>query len=218
MGRELQKKKNRSSISKVKHKPKSKKHPVRGNAIVAANWNQSQTLSQNYHRLGLTRKLNSLTGGTEPHASNKNPTTATQKDAFPITNKTTTKALIPSEAQIERDPNTGFILRVLHTPSSNPLNDPLNDISDTQATAIDTMNAEPAAERTGIIALLEQQASFEKKKPPRKQSEMEKEWIGRLVSKWGTDILKMSRDMELNPMQQSEGDIRRRVERWHHGQ
>lgn len=38
MGRELQKKKNRSSTSKVKHKPKSKKLNVRGNAIVAANW------------------------------------------------------------------------------------------------------------------------------------------------------------------------------------
>jgi nucleolar protein 16 len=39
MGRELQKKKNRSSIAKVKSKTKSKKlvNP-RGNAIVAANW------------------------------------------------------------------------------------------------------------------------------------------------------------------------------------
>ena len=38
MGRELQKKKNRSSISKVKHKSKSKRLNVLGNAIVAANW------------------------------------------------------------------------------------------------------------------------------------------------------------------------------------
>lgn len=38
MGRELQKKKNRSSIPKVKHKPKSKKLSVRGNTIVASNW------------------------------------------------------------------------------------------------------------------------------------------------------------------------------------
>jgi len=38
MGRELQKKKSRSSIPKVKHKPKSKRLNVRGNAIVASNW------------------------------------------------------------------------------------------------------------------------------------------------------------------------------------
>ena len=38
MGRELQKKKNKSSISKVRHKPKSKKVPIKGNAVVARNW------------------------------------------------------------------------------------------------------------------------------------------------------------------------------------
>jgi len=38
MGRELQKKKNRSSINKVKLKPKSKKVNPLGNPIVAANW------------------------------------------------------------------------------------------------------------------------------------------------------------------------------------
>lgn len=38
MGRELQKKKNRSSIPKVKHKPKSKRVNPLGNAIIAANW------------------------------------------------------------------------------------------------------------------------------------------------------------------------------------
>jgi len=39
MGRELQKKKNRSSIPKIKLKPKSKKrtNPL-GNPIIAANW------------------------------------------------------------------------------------------------------------------------------------------------------------------------------------
>ena len=38
MGRELQKKKNRSSLHKIKHKPKSKKLNIRGNPIVARNW------------------------------------------------------------------------------------------------------------------------------------------------------------------------------------
>src|SRR5579862_1244662 len=38
MGRELQKKKNRSSNPKVRRKPKSKRVNVLGNPIVAANW------------------------------------------------------------------------------------------------------------------------------------------------------------------------------------
>jgi len=37
MGRELQKKKNRSSIAKVQRKPKSKKK-ILNNPIIAANW------------------------------------------------------------------------------------------------------------------------------------------------------------------------------------
>ncbi|KAI9705080.1 MAG: Nucleolar protein 16 [Candelina mexicana] len=207
MGRELQKKKNRSSISKVKHKPKSKKHPILGNAIVAANWDQSLTLSQNYHRLGLTRKLNAPTGGTEP----KPVHSAAQKDALNITNKAP-QAIIPTEAHIDRDPDTGAILRVLHPPSSsNPLNDPLNNITSPPP----SQDVNPAQRPpTNIVAQLEQQASLAKKKPVRKQSEREREWIERLVGRWGTDIAGMRRDGELNPMQQSEGDIRRRIERW----
>jgi nucleolar protein 16 len=38
MGRELQKKKKRSSTNKVRMKPKSKKVNPLGNAIIAANW------------------------------------------------------------------------------------------------------------------------------------------------------------------------------------
>jgi len=38
MGRELQKKKNRSGNAKIKLKPKSKRVNPLGNAIIAANW------------------------------------------------------------------------------------------------------------------------------------------------------------------------------------
>ena len=38
MGRERQKKKNKSSFPKVKLKPKSKKLDIKGSHLVAANW------------------------------------------------------------------------------------------------------------------------------------------------------------------------------------
>jgi hypothetical protein len=46
MGRELQKKKKRSSIPKVRMKPKSKRVNPLGNAIIAANWYFSPHFSQ----------------------------------------------------------------------------------------------------------------------------------------------------------------------------
>jgi hypothetical protein len=49
MGRELQKKKKRSSIPKIKLKPKSKKVNPLGNAIIAANWYHPSSSSHLLH-------------------------------------------------------------------------------------------------------------------------------------------------------------------------
>lgn len=68
MGRELQKKKNRSGNPKVRQRSSKKpngKAVILNNALIAANWDKKQTLAQNYARLGLARKLNGSTGGVE---------------------------------------------------------------------------------------------------------------------------------------------------------
>ena len=69
-----------------------------------------------------------------------------------------------------------------------------------------------------IITQLEAQAAHEEemllKKRPRHQSSREEEWITRLVEKHGDDIKAMVRDKKLNPMQQTEGDIGRRLKKW----
>ena len=49
------------------------------------------------------------------------------------------------------------------------------------------------------------------------QSQREREWIERLVGKWGDDWGGMFRDRKLNPHQQTEGDLKRRVEIWKSG-
>lgn len=178
--------------------------------------NQSLTLSQNYRRLGLTSKLNSRTGGVEKTASalsNSSKPTSTDKDAFSIASKTPT-TLIPTEARVERDPTTGAILRVIHPSSGNdnPLNDPLNDLSEEESDQI--MEDRGQDRSRGIIPELEQQALMEAPKKPRQQSKGEGEWIEKLVEKYGEDYRGMLKDRKLNPYQQSEGDIRRRVKRW----
>lgn len=132
------------------------------------------------------------------------------QDPLSVASKLPT-TLQPSEARVERDPATGSILRVIYPPreNSNPLNDPLNDLSDVEdAKTIDDIAS------SHVVRLLEEQASMEVKKRPRQQSAREEEWIAVLVERHGDDYGGMMRDQKLNPYQQSEGDLRRRVNKW----
>ena len=233
MARPLQKKKNKSSLPRVRQKPKSKRLNIKSNPIVAANWytlpllpfqphkiltslqyrDQHLTLSQNYHRLGLSSKLNAHTGGTE-HKVTKSQT---QRSALAIPSSKAPKTLGNTEVKVLRDPETGAIISVQPSPSQtqrankNPLNDPLNDLSASE----EEEDADDAPEaQAGIIPQLEESAKWTKRKRPRVQSQREREWCGRLVERWGDDWGGMVRDRRLNPMQQSEGDLRRRVGVW----
>ncbi|KAH8679668.1 ribosome biogenesis protein Nop16 [Tricladium varicosporioides] len=217
MGRELQKKKKRSSIPKIKLKPKSKRINPLGNPIVAANWRQEETLAQNYRRLGLTSRLNSATGGIEKLRPGVESKTSTI-NKLAISNAIP-KQLEPTEAKVERDPETGKIIRVIHASNPNPLNDPLNDIEDEDLGMEDDGEefngfGGEKPEKNEIVRQLEEMASRVPDKVERKQSEREQEWIGRLVAKYGDDCKKMSRDRRLNPMQQTEADLRKRIGKW----
>ncbi|PNS13909.1 hypothetical protein CAC42_1400 [Sphaceloma murrayae] len=238
MGRERQKFKNRSSVSKVKHKPKSKKKLLH-NPIIAANWNQKETLSQNYKRLGLTSRLNHTAGGTEKLISslpnedeedddddeNEKPSkTSKTRDMLNINAKLPTH-LDVSEVRVVRDPETGAIISVLDEDmkKANPLRDPLNDLSDSEGEGWEGFVNEHglidgAKQKqdgtTEVVRRLEEEAARPVAKRERWQSEREKEWIESLVNKYGEDYAKMSRDIKLNPMQQSEGDIKKRIRKW----
>ncbi|KFY63175.1 hypothetical protein V496_04142 [Pseudogymnoascus sp. VKM F-4515 (FW-2607)] len=211
MGRELQKKKNRSSIPKVKHKPKSKRVNPLGNAIIAANWDSKQTLTQNYTRLGLASRLNAATGGTEKKISASSTAgTLAITSALPTT-------IAPQTARVERDA-AGKIVKVIHshTKKANPLNDPLNDLESEDEDAMEGFEgfADEEEEGNDIVKQLEEQALRVAEKKPRKQSVREQEWCQRLSEKWGEDYKSMVKDRRLNPMQQNEPDIRRRILKW----
>lgn len=109
-----------------------------------------------------------------------------------------------------RDPKTGAIISVQHEKSEreNPLGDPLNEFSDSEDEEVVGGSAK------GIVSKLEEQARYSKSKRPRMQSQREKEWIARLVERWGDDWVGMVRDRRLNPQQQSEGDLKKRVGIW----
>lgn len=182
------------------------------------------TLSQNYERLGLSVRLNAATGGTE-----KKIKARSTKDPLAIKSGSKAQQITPGEVRVERDPETGKILRIIRPEQQsrrpNPLNDPLNDIMDTddeeelESNDEDDSGSESESEQNPIVAELEAQAAremeeIEQKKKPRQQSTREEEWIERLIEKHGDDTGAMFRDRKLNVMQQSEGDIKKRIKKW----
>ncbi|KAL8829063.1 MAG: hypothetical protein Q9170_006336, partial [Blastenia crenularia] len=195
MGRELQKKKNKSSIPRAKLKPKSKKLNLRANPIVAANWSQKETLSQNYRRLGLVSKLNARTGGIE-----KRPATISNKegvkDPLAIANKNPT-TLVLGTARIERDPDTGAILRVISDGDDekrrgkrewngrvlrDELDDGLDDEVEMGQHNLPGLPDGAGGGGEGVVPELVLRAAMGgEKKRPRKQSRREEEWMERLV-------------------------------------
>ncbi|MCJ1311749.1 Nucleolar protein 16 [Agyrium rufum] len=213
MGRELQKKKNRSSISKVKHKPKSKRLQVKGNTIVAQNWDKHLTLAQNYQRLGLVARLKGRSGGVERFASDIKSTDNIKAQSSDPLDVRSQRSQTPAVARIERNPVTGENRVVRSEPErDNPLNDPLNEITEDSSLRPDQSNE--ISEAGGIIRELEEQAKYDIKKRPRQQSQREEEWLAALHEKHGENYGAMFRDQKLNLNQQSEGDLKRRITTW----
>lgn len=145
--------------------------------------------------------------------------------------KSSTEALAKqtatSDIKVERDPETGKILRVIRGAAdeeveiagrkvkrNNPLNDPLNDLSNHGIVTQPRQNASGNA----IVEQLERQAAQEgvsvRAKKPRHQSQREEEWVTRLIEKHGDNYAAMARDRRLNPMQQTEGDLKRRIRKF----
>jgi nucleolar protein 16 len=123
------------------------------------------------------------------------------------------------EVQVERDPETGKILRVIEDPNRskpNPLNDPLNELEESDGEEWNgfAMVPESSTSDNPVIRQLEEAARNGARKAPRLQSQREEEWIERLVAKYGDNYSKMVWDRKLNPMQQSEGDLKRRIKKW----
>jgi nucleolar protein 16 len=122
------------------------------------------------------------------------------------------------EIEVERDPETGAILRIIGgeaPPNDNPLNDPLNELEDSDAEEWNGFAMVPRDNSDNpVIRQLEAAARNGVRKAPRGQSQRETEWVERLVEKYGEDYDRMARDAKLNPMQQTAADIRKRVKKW----
>lgn len=194
---------NRSSVRKNTRRVKDKKKNINihSNPIIAANWDKSLTLQQNYKKLGLRAKLGTLAGGKEQDVktlSEIKAAEATSKPSLADIEQTTDPAKIPEgEARIIRDPETNEVINVIYG----------------------TMKVGPKAETEGesssVIKQLEEYAQKHAQvKKERKPSARENEWLEQLYEKHGDDYDKMMWDKKLNIYQQSAGDLRRRITKW----
>jgi nucleolar protein 16 len=180
------------------------------------------TLTQNYKNLGLLHKLNAPTGGRERLPGTEDDADASHSLQIRDSGKAAAQIEL-GEIRVERDPETGNIIRVIREDEqievagrlrrrANPLNDPLNDIENK------VLDFQANSSGTDVVKKLERQANLEgvaeKVKKPRHLSTREIEWVSRLVEKHGDDLMAMVRDRKLNPMQQSVGDLRRRIDKW----
>lgn len=193
------------------------------------NRDKTQTLVQNYRRLGLTTRLNAPTGGVEkPTGVDGATADRMTSDSLFITGKDRPDAPIDAEEiQVERDPETGKIIRLITDNKSdneievagrkvnrnNPLSDPINDIEHKKVNAQRNVSQSEFIRGLEMRALQEEEEAS-KKRRPRQQSKREEEWIERLVARHGENVKAMVRDRKLNPMQQTEGDIQRRIHKW----
>ena len=177
----------------------------------------------------MTSKLNARAGGNEkfPSSTSLDPRFKTS-DPFSITNRNES-TLVPGSAKILRDPDTGAILKILYDEEGDErdngerrkrLHDPLGSDDEAPMNQHDLLRLRKASdnatkESSGIVPELEKRAALGAgRKKPRKLSQRDHEWIGRLVEKYGEDIPGMVRDRKLNPMQQTAGDIGKRVRMW----
>ncbi|KAI0969682.1 ribosome biogenesis protein Nop16 [Xylaria arbuscula] len=227
MGRELQKRKRRSSRPAIRQ-PSSNRpkltNPL-GNSIIARNWNKKETTMQNYRRLGLVQRLRAPTGGIDRKLQ-----TASTSTSKPATSKKNPFAIhgadaggaVSAEVQVERDEN-GKIVRVVSTEKRrrpNPLNDPLVELDTDSEAEEEEEDAEEwggfegGEEGSEIVRQLEDEANRPVEKKPRTASTREVEWLQELVDRHGDDTAAMARDRKLNPMQQTAADIARRMRKW----
>ena len=197
---------NRSSIKKATRRLKDRQRNINihSNPIIAANWDKSLTLQQNYKRLGLRAKLGSMAGGQEQKVETLTEIRAKrEKSASKVKpsdiEQTEDPAQIPEgEARLIRDEDTNEVVRVIYGT--------MKVSKDSEASEV---------ENTLVIKQLEEYAQKNSQlKRERTASDRENEWLKSLYEKHGDDYDKMKWDKKLNVQQQSAGELRRRITKW----
>lgn len=197
----------RSSVGKTTRrlKDKQRKINIHSNPIIAANWDYSLTLQQNYKKLGLRAKLGSMAGGQEQKVETltdfrkRKEEEDKNKHITPtdIENTDDPSKIPEGEARLIRDPETNEVIKVVH--GTMKVEAPKKEKKE---------NSQVVNE---LEKLAQQNASHKRE---RTLSERESDWAKSLYEKYGDDYEKMKWDKKLNIYQQTAGEIRKRITKW----
>ncbi|RCK55348.1 Nucleolar protein 16 [Candida viswanathii] len=205
----------RSSVKKSTRRTKDKQRDINiySNSIIAANWDKSLTLKQNYKRLGLRAKLGTSAGGDEQKVvslseiqakrekKNKNSKNAPSIDE--IGNLDDPSQIPEGEARLIRDPETNEVIKVIYGTMKVDGKDKDDD------------EEEEGAENPSVVQQLEEYAKQHSKvRKERHLSDRESEWLKSLYEKYGDDYDKMKWDKKLNVYQQTAGELKRKINKW----
>ncbi|ODV93390.1 hypothetical protein PACTADRAFT_51986 [Pachysolen tannophilus NRRL Y-2460] len=209
---------NKSSVKRVsrRNKDKQRKINISSNPIIAANWDHSLTLEQNYKKLGLKSRLGKYAGGTEKDVIGRSRREKEVGEGEKITELQSSvneleshdPSKIPEgEARIIRD-NEGKVLEIIY--GTKPRSLLVGSIGQDKSGSRSDSDSETETE---VVKKLKELSKIDKSKP-RIQSEREQEWVSKLYAKYGDDYEKMKWDKKLNIYQQSSGDLKRRILKW----
>ena len=226
---------NRSSVGKNTRRVKDRRRKIsiKSNPIIAANWDYSLTMKQNYKNLGLRAKLQTPSGGQEVDYSkvaekvpvksvvdeegsdeddelnedNEDEEQNNETEANNGDEEFDENKIPEGEARIQRDED-GNVIKVVYGKLKK------FDIDEDVETLKKQAAEEEEETKTDVVRELELYASRPEVTDARIQSEREEEWLERLYKKHGNNYQKMFFDKKLNIYQQSVGDIKRRLNIW----
>lgn len=208
----------RSSVKKNTRRTKDRQRNINvySNPIIAANWDKSLTLKQNYKKLGLRAKLGTSAGGDEKKVvslseiqkkrekKNKNNSNKDIPSIDEIENLDDPSKIPEDEARLIRDPETNEVVKVIY--GTMKVNDDEDDEDD---------ELEKDAENPSVVEQLEEYAQKHSKiKKERHLSERESDWLKSLYEKYGDDFEKMKWDKKLNIYQHTAGELKRKINKW----
>ncbi|CED82611.1 Nucleolar protein (NOP16) involved in 60S ribosomal subunit biogenesis [Phaffia rhodozyma] len=197
------------AIRTTKNKSSAKKVVIRGPAPLVAAWDKKKTVLQNYTDLGLLSTLAPRRAG------------GIEKEIFPISSSNPTTKLAPPKIEVTSSLPSGKIPkgygRIVRDEAGNVVDIILAE-EDAEEMEVEQEPEEDIGKGKGkakqlVKELEEYAASRPSSKPLRHTTPAEQEFLRALYAKYGQDTAAMSRDIKLNKLQKTKGEIEKSVRR-----